>query len=138
MSSNRRFLAGLVACLFLVAGCGDKKDKAPAGEAAGVSPAAAAGAPATGAPSLPPPPAAMMDLVPEGTVAVVYAPSVKGLEDDVHRLMDAVDKEPGEKPGVAQLAQQMGVDAADLDMTRSAAVALTMAPGSQMPVMTAI
>ena len=80
----------------------------------------------------------MMDLLPEGTVAVVYAPSVKGLEDDVHRLMDAADKEPGEKPGVAELAQQLGVDPADLDMTRSAAVAVTMAPGSPVPVMTAI
>ena len=43
MSSNRRFLAGLVACLFLVAGCGDKKDKAGSTAATGAGAAAAAG-----------------------------------------------------------------------------------------------
>ena len=150
MSSNRRFLAGILAFVFLVAGCGDKKDKAGStasyGRGRGRGDRSRAGqsggkhgaAPGTGAAPTSAPPNAMMDLVPEGTVAVVYAPSVKGLEDDVHRIMDAADKEPGKKPGVAELAQQMGVDVADLDMTRSAAVALTMAPGSPMPVMTAI
>ena len=136
MSLNRRFLASLVACLFLVAGCGDKKDKARSGEAAAGAGAPAAttgsattGAPATGAPASPPPPAAMMDLVPEGTVAVVYIPNVKALEDGVRRIASSVD---GTKPPeeFSELAKELGVDGADVEWSRPAAIAVTQSAGS--------
>lgn len=126
MASSRRFLAVALACVFLVSGCGDsKKPGTTAAASGGGGGTAAAPAPV---PTQPPPPAAMLSLSPEGTVGVVYIADVKKLEGGVKRLAATAGEQEG-PPELAQLAQMMGMDVADLDLGKPAAVTLTMKAG---------
>ena len=90
MTSIHRFPAGVLACALLVTGCGDSKKTPSAGESGGN-----AGSPVVHAAQAPPPPAAMFDLLPEGTVGVVYVPSLDKLEAGAKRLVATGSEKTG-------------------------------------------
>lgn len=129
MSSSRRFPPGLVLLVCLVAGCGDQKGGSAGsggGGAASATPRAAA-------------PEAILDLLPEGTVGVVYVPNVKALEDGVRRLAATTgDRRLAAKADIAKIIGELGVNAGDLDLTRPAAFAATLGSNRPEPVPTLI
>jgi hypothetical protein len=85
----------------------------------------------------PPAPTAMQNLVPEGTVGIVHIPNLKAFEDDVNRLVKAAEPTaPAVKVGDA--AQEAGVEPGDIDLSRGAILAMTMAAGAQEPGITAV
>ena len=68
--------------------------------------------------------------MPEGTVAVVYIPNVKTLEDGVRRIAASVDGTKPPKVEFSELANELGVDGADVEWSRPAAIAVTQSAGS--------
>jgi hypothetical protein len=130
MSSSRHFLVGVVACALLVVGCGDGKKAPPSATATG------SGSPASVEAQVVP--GAMLDLLPEGTVGVVYVRSVQGLQEGIERLAAASGAKKGGAMDLAQFAGMIGADIGDFDISRSAALAMTLSADSPEPRMTAI
>lgn len=128
-STTLRFLAGALVCVVLASGCGDSKKPAPSAGGVEASGGAAASAP----------PAGMLDLLPEGTVGVVFIRSLSDLEAKAQKLAAKVDEKQAATIKVADLAEMLpGFDPADLDTSGSAAIAMTMASDSPGPGTTAI
>jgi hypothetical protein len=135
MSRTRRFAAAVLACsLFVLAGCDSKKTPGGSGgaSATGGGGAGAGAAPTTSAPS------AMLDLLPAGTVAVVYVPSLKGAEDAAQRLVAEIEPKDAKDVNFTQPLAMLGLAPADLDMAKGGAIAVTLDPSSPMPNVTTI
>jgi hypothetical protein len=120
-SAHRVFIWGFVSALVL-SGCGDKKVGTQAA-----------------APKAVEPPSALVELMPAGAVAIVHVPSLPALEDDIRRLVAAVDEKQAGEVAIADVIESMpGLDPSDFDLTKAASLAVTMDPSGRGPGMTAI
>jgi hypothetical protein len=144
MLSNRIFVAGVMACVFLVASCGDAGKTSTSPTPPKVEPTAqdpvvktvavAARAPkvANAAPA-----ALMTSLVPEGTVGLVYVPNLKGLGDGIERIAKATAPAKGGRGGAAfslsQVVRSTGLELDDFDLARPAGFAMTLPKSAKSP-----
>jgi hypothetical protein len=150
MSRNLWLLVVVLGWAVFLAGCDSKKSAdAGGGAAATTEKGAGAQAPAvtgggaaaavSAVPKQPDPPSSMMDLLPEGTVAVVYIPSLKTAEAAMQRIVTAAaGAEEAADVNFATLVKKPGLEAADLDLSRGGAVAVVLSKEPGPPGATAI
>src|SRR5262249_31099976 len=133
MSRTLRLAVVLVFSLFFTSCDSKKPDATGGGGSAGGAPATGGsqGGTASAQPTIKPP--AMLDLVPEGAVGIVYIPSLSGAEEAAKRLVATGSPDEARNVKLAEIAAMQGLDPADLDMSRGAAVAMVLAKDPQEP-----